>query len=122
MKSIVLLIEKDPLLRSSLTTLLEIADYQVVSPQHNKAGMAAENRALLDLIFLDLDTPVQGDKDYLQTLKLKHPGVRLVLFAPVPYASLPFEPFSCGVDAYLEKPCDPQAILYSTHRYAGNVL
>jgi DNA-binding response OmpR family regulator len=119
MKSIALLIEEDVMLRRSLTTLLETADYRVFSTRYDTAGMAVENLEHIDLIFIGLDSLDQSDKDYLLMLKLQNPGVRLVLLAPVFFYALPFDPFSCGVDAYLVKPCDPQAILRSTRKNGG---
>jgi DNA-binding response OmpR family regulator len=105
-------VDDETSLRVSLSRILANAGYAVQS-----AGSLSQARELIcggrhfDLVILDLKYPDGLGTELLPLLRCQAPAPRVVFLAATPPETLGFDLTFEGVDAYLEKPCEPEAIL-----------
>ncbi|WP_372796726.1 response regulator [Pontiella sp.] len=80
-REMILLVDDEPRIRHLAKKLLANAGYQVLLAGHGQEALEiyAENRADIDFIILDLNMPVMGGLECLDTLRLKEPELPVLL-------------------------------------------
>ncbi|MEM9986339.1 MAG: response regulator, partial [Bacteroidota bacterium] len=109
----ILLIEDNPGMRENTAEILELADYEVLTAQHGKEGVALAKEHLPDLIICDIMMP-----------ELDGYGVLRMLGANKDTSSIPFifltakaeksdfrRGMNLGADDYITKPFDDVELL-----------
>jgi DNA-binding NtrC family response regulator len=112
----ILLVDDETSLRISLSRIFVNAGYAVQS-----AGSLDQARELICggehfyLVVLDLKYPDGQAMELLPLIQCQEPAPRVVILTATPLEASTFDLVSDGVDAYLEKPCDPEEIISTVH-------
>ena len=105
--SVILLVEDDVSIQSSLSLYLKENGYEIVC-----AGTIAQARQLVetdpDLILLDVTLP---DGDGLSFFRSLHKDIPVIFLTARDDESLQIQSFDLGAEDYVEKPFSPQVLL-----------
>ena len=103
-EKLVLVVDDDPSMRESLSSLLGVEGYSVLEADNGQKALEALEKAahFPCLILLDLAMPVMDGRGFLK-LRAKDPMLRQIPVVVVSGNPPSGEPLN-GIDAYLEKP------------------
>lgn len=104
----VLVVERSPFLRLLLREVLTRANHKMIGECDGLTQAAAMAGTLgPDVVILDLDGSHGEDQDKLAELRKSLPFARLIALGSPPTCPAEIN----GVQAYLTKPCTPEAVL-----------
>lgn len=74
----VLVVEDDAVIRSMLQRFLEMGGYTVTVAQDGQDALEQLDNIQADLVLTDLEMPVMGGRELLDSIRLLHPEVRVM--------------------------------------------
>jgi CheY-like chemotaxis protein len=118
----VLVIDDDPLARSTVRTILESEGYSVTCAVDGQTGLAAFRKSRPDLVVTDILMPEKEGLESIIELRAEWPEGRIIAISGggrinnIDYLKMAKE---LGADATLEKPCEPQDLIEMVNRCLG---
>ena len=108
----ILLIDDEPLVRSTLGKILRYSGYRVAAvPTGAEAvRLVKEKRFQPDVVLLDMTIADLAAHTIVAELKQSRPSVRVVLISGYPLDDGAAEVIAMGADGYLQKPFSPDTL------------
>ena len=106
----VLVIDNEPLVRTSFARLLGMYGHRVTPAESGPAGIAAFKKDKFDVVFTDLGMPGMSGWDVAQEIKKISPKTWVVLVTAWPIDQMAEELVSRGVDRVLPKPFEVDSL------------
>lgn len=100
----IMLVEDEPVVRTSLADYLEDSGYQVIQMDTPAEALASMGVALPDLVVCDFTMPGMNGKEFLYHLRREFPTVPVIVFTGMADDSLAEELVANGAYACLFKP------------------
>jgi CheY-like chemotaxis protein len=119
----VLVVDDDPLIRESLSELLEHKGYSVLQAENGRRALDVlkeEPPRTPCIVVLDLAMPVLDGHQFLK-YRAEDPRLRHIPVVVVSGNPRPIEPLE-GIEAYLEKPLEPDVLLQIIRRACDQKL
>jgi DNA-binding response OmpR family regulator len=115
-KQIILIVDDEPDICTSLTLILRMHDYRVITAGHGPMALEILNATKPDLVISDYMMPWMNGRQFILQMKSKDTMDRtpVILMSAVD----PGEPRPW--DAYLRKPADINELLATVERLLGN--
>lgn len=111
--ALILVVDDDAAVRDSIKTLLGLDGHDVVEAQDGRAGEAAVQRRLPDLVILDIFMPERDGFETLRSIRRTHPDLKILAISGSAGGhmerTLAFAR-EFGADAVLEKPFPADAL------------
>jgi len=107
----ILVIDDEPLLRHTLTLILERAGYQVIQAADGKEAVQCLQAGAYDLAFLDLKLPDTNGLALLPEIRKKYVDMPVLILTAHATLESAMEAVRQGARDYLLKPVDPKHIL-----------
>lgn len=107
----ILLVDDDPQVRKSLTTLLRRNQYHVETSANGKEAIHKLKTKFFDLTLLDIKLPDMEGTELLAKLHSIHPETIRIMITGNPSLDNAAESLNLGADAYLMKPIKPEQLL-----------
>ncbi len=108
---VLLTIEDDPLLRSTLTTYLNRYDYTIIEAENGQQGLEQFNRYKPDIVLLDLRLPVLDGLDVLYTIHTSSPETPVIIVSGMGTFDDVVTAMKNGAWDYIQKPITDLALL-----------
>ncbi len=113
----ILLIEDHPIVRDGcLRILARRPDFETMEASSARAGLAANQSFLPDVIILDLELPDIGGLEVIPGLLRDNPPTRIVIFSMYEAATFVTRALDSGARGYVTKNDDPNAILHAVDK------
>ncbi len=103
-----LLVEDDRFVRDSLTLALKTNGCFVKAVKTAEEGLDALVKGGFDVIISDYWLPGMNGLNFLDTVKVKHPEVAMMMISGYEDEDIESKAFKIGVDSYLKKPVSTQ--------------
>lgn len=116
MKSKILVVDDEALVRNSLEEILRLEGYEVVSVESGDAALNQIQQESYDLILLDLKMPGIDGIDVLKALSRLTPDTRVILLTGHGSLESAIDALRIGAQDYLLKPASSSEILSSVAR------
>jgi CheY-like chemotaxis protein len=119
----VLVVDDDPLIRESLSELLEHKGYSVLQAENGRRALDVLKEVpprTPCIVVLDLAMPVLDGHQFLK-YRAEDPRLRHIPVVVVSGNPRPIEPLE-GIEAYLEKPLEPDVLLQIIRRACDQKL
>jgi two-component system response regulator FlrC len=100
----VLIVEDDVDLSEALCETLEIKGYQVISAKNGHEALSQLSKSTIKLVVSDVQMPVMGGLELLQTMQKLHPEVPVLLMTAYGSISKAVDAIQSGAADYLAKP------------------
>jgi DNA-binding response OmpR family regulator len=112
----ILIVEDHPLLRTALTTTLELSGYPVMSARDTGEALQWIEHCRPSLVVLDLHLPAPSTEDFTRELEARgyDPPIVVLTAAPGESAQLPLE---LGAAGHLAKPFDYGSLLAAVEQF-----
>jgi DNA-binding response OmpR family regulator len=115
----ILVIEDEAGLLDILTVNLEAVGYEVIGAADGLAGLQAFDRELPDLVVLDINLPIISGFRLLELFRASaRPATPVLALTALDFAEAE-DLARRGLDAFLSKPFDPEAVLALVARLLG---
>lgn len=108
--SSIAIVDDDAFIRSSTASLLRSAGF-VVSTFGSVAGFLAGPVEGFDCVISDIQMPEQSGLDLQRALSQRRPGLPIIFSTAFPDKRLERHVLDAGAGGFLEKPCDPNALI-----------
>lgn len=112
----VLIIDDEPALRQTLARILHQAGIEATTAENGEEGLAYLETTSFDLVYMDIRMPGLAGLDVLDIMRVRYPGLPVVLFTAQPDINSAVEALRRGATDYLLKPLKPQAIIDKTKK------
>jgi DNA-binding response OmpR family regulator len=116
MKSNILVVDDEPVARQSLSEILRLEGYHVMSVSNGEAAVDHVRKYAVDLILLDLKMPGMNGLDVVQVVNQIAPDTEIILLTAYGSMETAVEALRQRVHDYLSKPASPNQILESVRR------
>jgi len=113
MPDTILIIDDEPNIISSFTSLLKEEGYSVSSASSTEAALKLYNKNMYDLILLDLNLPKMSGIDFLKIVKENPIAPVVMVISGQSDIGKALETIRLGAADYLEKPVPPEKLLAS---------
>jgi DNA-binding response OmpR family regulator len=113
-KSRILLIDDDPAVRESLGLALESEGYQVISASDGQEGLTRFYDGYVDIVLLDLNTPVLSGWDTFERITAVNPSIPVIIITA--RADQYDKAALAGATALMEKPLHIPMLLRTIQR------
>jgi CheY-like chemotaxis protein len=110
----ILLIDDDPAVRESLSLALESEGYQVLSASDGQEGLARFYDGYVEIVLLDLSTPVMSGWDTFERITAVNPSIPVIIITA--RADQYDKAALAGVTALMEKPLHIPLLLRTIQR------
>jgi DNA-binding response OmpR family regulator len=107
----ILVIDDEPLLRHTLTLILQRAGYQVTQAADGNAALQCLQAGAYDLAFLDLKLPDTNGLSKLPEIRRRHADMPVLILTAHATLESAMEAVRQGARDYMLKPIDPKHIL-----------
>ncbi|MDQ1355278.1 MAG: two-component system, sensor histidine kinase and response regulator [Acidobacteriota bacterium] len=109
----ILVIDDSPTLRKLLRFYLKKRGYSVNEANNGEAGLQAIAREMFDLIILDMNMPVKGGLEVLETLKKdkKYFSIPILILSADKEEESKAAGIAFGASYYLTKPFKPEEVI-----------
>jgi len=114
----VLLIDDEPAILRTFRYCLEDAGFRVATAQNSEMAIAALERAVFDVCFLDLRLGDESGLDLLPQLKAAAPWMRIVVATAHSSVDSAVVAMRAGAHDYLMKPCSPEQLRFAAEKQA----
>ncbi|MGE5235709.1 MAG: response regulator transcription factor [Acidobacteriota bacterium] len=110
---LVLVVDDEPNIRETVSFLLEMEGFAVVTAEDGEQALAAIERLHPRVVVLDAMLPRRDGFDVCHTVKARPDlaGVRVVMLTAMGQTADRERAMAAGVDAYLTKPFDEEELL-----------
>jgi len=112
----VLIIDDEPALRQTLARILQQADIEATTVENGEQGLAYIRASRFDLVYLDIRLPDLTGLEVLDIIRVRNPGLPVVLFTAQPDLNSAVEALRRGATDYLLKPLKPELIIEKTKK------
>lgn len=121
MRKLVLIIEDDEIIRSSIFELLELEDFNVVSAGDGMAGLSLAHEVKPDVVLCDMYIPEINGCGVLEELRKSWNPEQMpfILFSSDYDAKIRNRAFQLGANDMLLKPLDIDDILNAVYKATG---
>jgi DNA-binding response OmpR family regulator len=116
MKSRIMVVDDEALVRSSLEDILRLEGYDVLAVESGEAALSALQRENFDLILLDLKMPNLEGIDVLKAITRLSPDTKVILLTGHGSLESAIDALRLGAYDYLLKPVSSNEILSSVAR------
>lgn len=116
MKSRILIVDDEEIVRSSLQDILNLEGYEVQSVANGEAALSLLQRETFDLILLDLKMPGMDGIDVLRAINKLSPDIKVILLTGHGSLESAIEALRQGAHDYILKPAPSTEILSSVMR------
>ncbi len=113
MPDTILIIDDEPSIISSFSSLLKDEGYKISSASSTEEALKLYNKKWYDLILLDLNLPKLSGVDFLKTIKEDPLAPVVMVISGQSDISTALETIRLGAIDYLEKPVPPEKLLAS---------
>jgi DNA-binding NtrC family response regulator len=117
----ILIIDDEDLIRKSLTSVLTDQGYEVQSAATGGEGLAAFERAVPDIVILDINLPDWNGVDLLREFRGRDPSVRVIMITAHGDVASAVEAMKLGAVDFLRKPYELEEILHTVRQAADHV-
>lgn len=109
----ILVIDDSPTLRKLLCFYLKKRGYSVNEANNGEVGLQAIAREMFDLIILDMNMPVKGGLEVLETLKKdkKYLSIPILILSADKEEESKAAGIAFGASYYLTKPFKPEEVI-----------
>ncbi|KZZ19416.1 sigma-54-dependent Fis family transcriptional regulator, partial [Oleiphilus sp. HI0078] len=115
----VLIVEDDKELREALCTTLQLAGMGFVEADCAENALKELENAHFDVVISDVNMPGMDGHELLQQVKLKYPGLPMMLITAYGQIKLAVEAMQSGAADYLVKPFEPKTLIQSIIKILG---
>jgi CheY-like chemotaxis protein len=107
----VLVVDDEPLMRSSLRRILTRLGYEVLTAENGQEGLAVyrQQRDRIDLVLLDMAMPVMDGTECFRRLRALDPGVRVLVASGYSAAHNATEVMTAA-NGFVRKPFEAEAV------------
>jgi two-component system, cell cycle sensor histidine kinase and response regulator CckA len=108
-----LLVEDEPTIRASVRRLLEWHGYRVLEAENGREALRIydENAEAVDLVLTDLVMPEMGGNELVQLLRIRNPGIRVVVMSGYAEQSVANNGAMPAGVGFIEKPFTVDALM-----------
>lgn len=103
-KKIVLVVDDEPTIVSTLIDSLNALGYQAVGVRNGKEALKSIGNNTFDLVITDIRMPEKNGIDLMLEVKAKYPDLPVVIITGYPLAYPPEKAMAEGADGYIAKP------------------
>lgn len=107
----VLVIDDEPIVRTSSKRTLVPEGYNVALADSGKAGIELLEREKFDVILLDLKMPDMSGIDVLKVIMERWPGTKVIIVTGYSTVDTAVEALRLGAFNHIEKPFTPDSLL-----------
>ena len=107
----VLIIDDEMSIRQTLARILHHAGLEATTAENGEQGLAYLESTSFDLVFLDVRMPGLAGLEVLEIIRVRYPGLPVVLFTAQPDLNSAVEALRHGATDYLVKPLKPEALI-----------
>ena len=111
MSATILLVEDEPLVRSTARRLLERKGYRVLDAENGDSAVALASGAPFDLLLTDVVMPGMSGPELARTILATRPGVRVVFMSGYTEDNLVNHASRAEAEAFLRKPFTIDSLL-----------
>ena len=104
------IVDDDPSVRNAMRSLVQSLGYSAESFDGPRALLASDVRGFR-LVISDLQMPGMSGMELLSALQLLTPGVPFIMMTAYPAEHVRLQASALGARAFLEKPCDIDALV-----------
>jgi len=116
MKANILVVDDEPIARQSLSDILRLEGYTVVSVANGELAVEHLRNHSVDVVLLDLKMPGMNGLDVVQVANQIVPDTEIILLTAYGSMETAVEALRQRVHDYLLKPASPNQILESVQR------
>ena len=120
MKTRILLIDDEDLIRWSLKDSLEKAGYEILEADSGEAGLEIIKTKNIPLIILDMVLPGENGLNILKKIKRIDDRIQVIMITAFGSIETAVETIKCGAYDYLTKPFNLDEIVLKVERAANN--
>ncbi|MDR2543057.1 MAG: sigma-54 dependent transcriptional regulator [Treponema sp.] len=107
----ILIIDDEPGIRQTLSSILEDEKYKVYSSHDALAGIEVLKREIIDIIFLDVLLPKLGGIEALERIRKEWPLVEIIMISGHANIDMAVKAVKLGAFDFLEKPLSLEKVL-----------
>ncbi|MHC4598890.1 MAG: sigma-54-dependent transcriptional regulator [Planctomycetota bacterium] len=107
----VLIVDDEKPVRDSVRTLLEYEDFQILEASSGKEALESLSKMKPDAVILDIKMPGMDGLETLDSLRVEHPDLPVVMFSGHGNIPTAVEALRKGAYDFIEKPPDADKIL-----------
>jgi len=107
----ILIIDDEPGIRVTLSSILEDEKYKVFSSEDALSGIETLKREIIDLVFLDVLMPKMGGIEALEKIRKEWPAVEIVMISGHANIDMAVRAVKLGAFDFLEKPLSLEKVL-----------
>ncbi|MBB4752692.1 PAS domain-containing sensor histidine kinase [Actinoplanes lobatus] len=115
----VLVAEDDAEVRKIVVRILESDGYQVTEAEHGRAALDRIHRQPFDLLLTDIVMPEMSGSSLAETVRLHHPGIRILLISGYSEAAVRVEHLVADGIPMIRKPFTAVELLNAVHHSLG---
>jgi len=112
-KTSILIIDDEPLIRSSLTGLLSDMGYEADAAESGRKGVEEYNRQKRDIVLLDVMLPDTSGVDVLKEILILDSDAKVIMMSGQADIATAVTAISTGALNFLEKPLNPDQLVIS---------
>ena len=116
MKSNILVVDDEPVARQSLTDILKLEGYLVVSAPNGQAAVEHVRTHAVDLMVVDLKMPGMDGLEVIQVVNQSSPDTEIILLTAHGSIETAIQALRLRVHDYLLKPASPVQVLASVKK------
>ncbi|MCB0100809.1 MAG: response regulator transcription factor [Anaerolineales bacterium] len=116
MKSNILVVDDEPVARQSLTDILKLEGYLVVSAPNGQAAVEHVRTHAVDLMVVDLKMPGMDGLEVIQVVNQSSPDTEIILLTAHGSIETAIQALRLRVHDYLLKPASPAQVLASVKK------
>ncbi|MCZ2127324.1 MAG: response regulator transcription factor [Anaerolineales bacterium] len=116
MKSNILVVDDEPVARQSLTDILKLEGYFVVSVSNGQAAVEHIRTRAVDLMIVDLRMPGMDGLEVIQVVNQTSPDTEIILLTAYASTESAIQALRLRIHDYLLKPASPTQILASVRK------
>ena len=120
MRQSILLVDDDPQIRALCRATLEETGYVVSEASDGREALAAIKETAFDLIALDLCMPDKDGFEFLQTVRIEAPNLKIIVISGFMVGSMLPAARLHGAVATLAKPFSPDSLLLVVDEVLGS--
>ena len=111
MSPVILIIDDEPGIRSTLASILEDEKYKVFTAEDAVVGIETLEREKIDIVFLDVLLPKLGGIEALEKIRKEWPTVEIVMISGHASIDMAVRAVKLGAFDFLEKPLSLEKVL-----------
>jgi DNA-binding response OmpR family regulator len=116
MKSSILIVDDEPVARKSLTDILRLEGYSVVSAPNGQAAVEYVRTHQVDLMVVDLRMPGMDGLEVVQVVNQLVPDTEVILLTAFASTETAIQALRLRIHDYLQKPAPPAQIVASVKK------